>query len=40
MFELVLENENIRVVDEKHYQLVSRENINDEDLRRYQIYET
>ena len=39
MFELTLEDDQIRVVEEKHYQLVSRDNISNEDLQRYQIYE-
>ncbi len=39
MFELTLQDSQIRVVEEKHYQLVSRDNINDEDLQIYQIYE-
>jgi len=40
MFELTLENESIRIVEEKHYQLVSKDNINEEDLKRYRMYET
>jgi len=38
MFELTLEEDRIRVVDEKHYQLVTSEQISNEDLQRYKIY--
>jgi len=40
IFELTLENTKVRVVEEKHYQLVSRDNISEEDLIRYKIHET
>jgi hypothetical protein len=35
IFELILENQEIKIVDEKHYQLVSNKEISGEDLRRY-----
>ena len=39
MFELVQENNEIRVVDEKHYELVAADNITDSDLLRYRASE-
>jgi hypothetical protein len=38
MFELTLEDEYIKVVEERHYQLVSKDSIDDNDLRNYQAY--
>jgi hypothetical protein len=35
MFELLLQDNEIRVAEEKHYQLVSSANISVEDLRNY-----
>ena len=35
MFELVVQDEDIKVVDERHYQLVPGKNISPEDLRQY-----
>jgi hypothetical protein len=35
LFELTLEGEQVKVVDEKHYRLVPSDEIGDEDLRRY-----
>ena len=35
MFELTLENERVRIVDEKHYRLVPADSIGRDDLRRY-----
>jgi hypothetical protein len=39
IFELTLEDIKVRVVEEKHYQLVSKDNISEEDLIRYRMYE-
>jgi hypothetical protein len=39
MFELALENEQMKIVEEKHYQLVSKGDISDEDLLKYKINE-
>lgn len=39
MFELTLETEQIKIVEEKHYQLVSKGDISDDDLMKYQANE-
>lgn len=38
IFELISEDETIRVVDEKHYLLVPNQDISDEELRAYKAY--
>ena len=35
LFELVLQDDEVKIVEEKHYKLVPSENISDEDLKRY-----
>lgn len=39
MFELTLDEGEVRVVEEKHYQLVSKEKISSEDLQNYRSRE-
>ncbi|MGK7879809.1 MAG: endonuclease [Crocosphaera sp.] len=38
IFELISEDETIRVVDEKHYLLVPNQDISDQELRAYKVY--
>jgi len=37
MFEMILDGNQIRVVNEKHYALVLRDEITNEDLQRYNL---
>lgn len=39
MFEMILDGNQIRVVNEKHYSLVLRDEITNEDLQRYNLYQ-
>ena len=37
IFELTVEDDRVRIVDEKHYRLAPAENIGPDDLRAYQV---
>lgn len=40
MFELTLEDGEVKVVEEKHYKLVAADQVFEEDLQAYRVYET